>query len=130
LESISTDAGARRRRWPDQSLDLFEAEHVNEMDRCGHRLMILLIDFDNSLDWVQNAQARIPQNLANRVFVLGALTNPEDLTRARLGSLEGIGRGMADDCRNGTNSIWSHRLLQQNAGELNRLRPLVKPMLF
>jgi hypothetical protein len=67
--------------------------------------------------------------LANRVFVLGTLTEPEDL-KSDLGTYETIGRNMARDCREGTDTTWAHALLQHNLGELNRLRPDIVPILF
>jgi hypothetical protein len=37
---------------------------------------------------------------------------------------------MARDCRDDTDNIWRHELLQHNAGELARLRQRVRPILF
>lgn len=110
-------------------LNLFERVHVREMERCQHRFMILLIDFDGNGDRLQAAKARIPQNLLDRVFILGAWSEPEAL-RARLGSYETIGQAMAKDCREGTSKTWGDDLLQHNAGELDRLREHVVPILF
>jgi len=110
-------------------LSLFRSEHVMEMDRCPTRFMVLLIDFDGNEDRLENAKAAIPENLADRVFILGALSEPEAL-KADLGAYEAIGLGMADDCCNGTETIWGHHLLRHNAGELDRLRQHVRPVLF
>jgi hypothetical protein len=63
------------------------------------------------------------------VFILGALTTPEAL-KQDLGPYEEIGSAMAKDCRDGTDSIWGHRLLQHNAREIDRLRTRVRPILF
>jgi hypothetical protein len=110
-------------------LNLFEQVHVREMERCPHRFMILLIDFDGNEDRLQVAKARIPQDLLDRVFILGVWSEPEAL-RARLGPYETIGWGMAKDCREGTDRTWGDDLLQHNAGELDRLRERVVPILF
>jgi hypothetical protein len=110
-------------------LNLFELVHVVEMERCPHRFMILLIDFDGNAGRLQVAKARIPQALAHRVFILGSFQTPEAL-RASLGPYEDIGSGMAEDCRQGTNTTWGHNLLQHNAGELGRLRQYVRSILF
>jgi hypothetical protein len=40
------------------------------------------------------------------VFILGALSEPEALKRADLGSYESIGLAMAKDCREETERIW------------------------
>lgn len=110
-------------------LSLFRSEHVMEMDRCPARFMVLLIDFDSKEDRLNNAKAAIPERLADRVFVLGAWSKPEAL-KADLGRYEKIGSDMAKDCRDGTERTWGHRLLQHNAGELDRLRQHVGPILF
>jgi hypothetical protein len=110
-------------------LDLFESIHISEMDRCPQRFMILLIDFDGRPDRLNIAKERIPDHLRDRVFVVGALTDPEDLKR-QLGSYETIGSALAADCRYETDTTWGCDLLRHNAGELERLRQEVRPILF
>jgi hypothetical protein len=111
-------------------LECFKSEHVREMETCPHRLMVLLIDFDRDEDRLKRARAFIPDHLIDRVFVLGAWRNPEKL-KASLGrSLETIGMELAKDCREETDAIWAHELLQHNASELSRLRERVRPFLF
>jgi hypothetical protein len=110
-------------------LDLFESVHISEMDRCPQRFMILLIDFDGRPERLNVAKARIPHHLSDRVFVVGALTDPENLRR-ELGSYETIGSDLATDCRDETGTTWGNPLLRHNAGELDRLREQVRPILF
>jgi hypothetical protein len=81
------------------------------------------------MDRLDEAKAAIPARLTDRVFVLGVLTKPEEI-KASLGSYETIGMALAKDCREGTDTIWGHALLQHNAGELVRLREHVRPILF
>jgi hypothetical protein len=92
--------------------------------------MVLLIDFDGRAERLIEAQARIPNHLSDRVFVLGAQNNPEALRNAGIGTYEEIGSKMAADCRNGTSIVWGHNLLQNNAAELGQLRANVRPLLF
>jgi hypothetical protein len=92
--------------------------------------MILLLDFDNDAKRLGLAKGRIPQDLAERVFILGSLSDPESLRRAGLGKPEEIGLALAKDCREGTNVVWGHALLRHNAGEVERLREHVRPILF
>lgn len=110
-------------------LDQFESVHIAEMGRSRHRFMVLLIDFDRKEDRLRVAKARIPPHLTGRVFILGALSDPEALKNA-LGSYESIGLAMANDCREGTDVTWRHDLLRHNAGELVRLNNRVRPFLF
>jgi hypothetical protein len=111
-------------------LDCFESEYVGYMDRYRNGLVVLLIDFDGNADRLNYAKKRIPGHLAERVFIIGALNEPEELKRAGLGSYENIGKALAQDCRQETNTTWQHNLLQHNAGELDRLRERVRPILF
>lgn len=111
-------------------LNRFVSDHIAGMDRFAGRHMVLLIDFDGSKQRVVTAKNRIPEHLIDRVFVLGALSEPEALRNAVLGPYETIGREMANDCRKGTDSIWAHELLRHNSGEIERLRRHVRPILF
>jgi hypothetical protein len=111
-------------------LERFKSNHVVGMNRYPSRLMVLLIDFDGYERRLEEARAEIPKELSERVFILGALTEPEALKQAGLGSLERIGLGLAKDCREGTDTLWQHPLLQHNAPELQRLLQHVRPILF
>lgn len=111
-------------------LDLFESIHAGEMDRHPNRRMVLLIDLDDDLGRLRSAKARIPEHLNDRVFILGVLSEPEQL-RARLRkSYEDIGMDLAKDCEVGTDATWGHELLRHNAVEVERLREHVRPILF
>ena len=110
-------------------LRTFETEHVTQMDQCANRFMLLLVDFDRHIERLDTIKARIPDRLAERVFLLGVLSEPEEL-RAQEGSYETIGQRMANDCQNETETIWGHELLQHNVGELDRLRKQIRPLLF
>lgn len=111
-------------------VNLFTAEHISGMDRYLTRFMILLIDFDDHLERFEEVHQAVPARLRGRVFILGSLSEPEDLKRAALGSYEEIGASMAQDCRQGTNETWSHDLLRHNYEEVERLRISVRPILF
>ncbi len=111
-------------------LDVFESKEIYGMRVYPKRFMVLLIDFDNDLQRISYAKSKIPDDLENRVFILGALNEPEDLRRAGLGKFEEIGSALAKDCREETNNVWEHEQLRHNASELARLREHVRPILF
>jgi hypothetical protein len=100
-----------------QVLHRFETDHISGMERWRDRLMILLIDFDGRLERLNVARDRIPPHLSERVFLLGALYDPQAL-RSELGNFEMIGKGMARDCRDQTTIFWEHEQLRHNTGEL------------
>ena len=107
----------------------FRDDQAPLMDTFPERLMLLLIDFDEDDDRLEKAREYVPVHLQERVFILGAWTEPERL-RETLGSYETIGRSIATGCRDGNDSIWNHDLLRHNAGEMARLRLRVMPILF
>ena len=111
-------------------LDSFETDHVLGMEKWPERIMVLLIDFDGQENRPSQAESRIPVHLKKRVFVLGTLTNPEDLKRSLGRTLEEIGKGLARDCREETSDVWGHDLLKHNAPELDRMRTHLRPILF
>lgn len=111
-------------------LECFQSEHIKGMERYHNRFMVLLIDFDRDKDRLERAKKFIPENLKERVFVLGAWSKPEDLTKAGLGHPETVGRKLARECREETSQIWGHDLFRHNASELERLRRHILPILF
>lgn len=111
-------------------LEIFLDEHVAGMEVYNGRFIILLIDFDNHEDRLDFARSKIPEHLAERVFILGALTEPETLRRAVALTYEQIGLELAQDCSRGTDTIWDHPQLRHNSAELERLRASVRPILF
>jgi hypothetical protein len=110
--------------------DCFASDHVAAMRRNENRFMVLLVDFDGDIGRLKAVKAAIPEDLTERVFVLGALKQPEALRQAGLGSYEAIGMAMANDCRSGTQLVWAHEQLRHNEGELARLRQAVCGFLF
>lgn len=93
------------------------------------RHLVLLIDFDEKEDRLSEIRQKLPSDLVDRIFILGSRGEPEDLPR-RLGTLEGIGKRLAEDCRDGTDATWSHELLAHNTSELVRAREALRDMLF
>ena len=64
--------------------DDFASSHVDKMRQYEDRLTVLLIDFDDHFaDRLQNVKEAIPNDLIDRVFVLGVRTEPEALKRDR-----------------------------------------------
>ena len=107
-------------------LELFKSVHIAELNRHAERLMVLLVDFDGSPSRLAQVKDVIPSPLNDRVFVLGVWTEPEDLHQG----LRETGALLAKDCRDGTSRTWSHELLKHNSAEVDRLRQLVRPILF
>ncbi|MEH1850818.1 MAG: hypothetical protein V7L11_03810 [Nostoc sp.] len=93
-------------------------------------MIALLIDFDEDEDRLSYVKHQIPDDLKNRVFVLGVFSEPERLRRDIKKSFENIGEGLAKDCSDNTNELWGHAFLKHNKTELERMMSSVKPFLF
>ncbi|MEA5419480.1 hypothetical protein VB712_09600 [Spirulina sp. CCNP1310] len=109
----------------------FIKDHATKMRQYLERRFLLLIDFDkqlqNRLPYIQN---QIPENVRDRVFILGVFSKPEKLGSALGKKLESIGEEIADNCEQNSNQFWQHDLLKHNQAELERMIADVKPFLF
>ena len=112
-------------------VDEFESVHARQMRKYLERRIVLMIDFDNQADRLNFVKNKIPEELSDRVFVLGVLSNPEELN-ANLNKkgLEDIGASLSKDCSDNTRKVWGHNLLKHNQTELDRMVSSVKPFLF
>jgi len=108
-------------------VDRFLQDHEPFMNANAELFMVLLIDFDTHLDRFEQISQKIPATLKDRVFILGAFDDPEDLKKNRMGSYEAIGEKIANDCRDGTNTIWEHPLLVHNVQEVARICQIALP---
>lgn len=112
-------------------LNCFRNDHLPEMQQYPHRKIVLLIDFDECADErLRLVNNQIPDDIKERVFILGVRSNPESLRQDIHGTFEGIGEALAKDCSDNTNELWGHRLLMHNDSELGRMISSVKPFLF
>jgi hypothetical protein len=107
-------------------VECFEQDHIRRMAQLPERSLVLLIDLDGQEERIQHVKGKIPNDVADRVFVIGSLIEPENL-KADLGTPETIGRALAEDCRQGTNKTWSHRHLLHKAQELETLARASSP---
>ena len=101
-------------------VDKFKNDHVSEMGKFPKRMIVLVIDFDdykepdglsyeNRLIYIKS---QVPEDLQERVFILGSRTAPEKLKSDMKKSFEGIGEALAKDCIENTNETWEHHLLK------------------
>ena len=119
-------------------VDNFTKNHVSEMRIFTKRMIVLLIDFDdyndpnksNYQERLSYIKSQVPEDLQERVFILGSRTAPEKLKSDMKKSFEGIGEDLAKDCTENTNETWGHDLLKHNESELRRMQLAVKPFLF
>jgi hypothetical protein len=113
-------------------INSFKNTHISGMYQYHDRMMLLLIDFDLDDKRLSHLKKEIPDDLKERVFILGTLSEPEELKKnmANLKTFEAIGKALAQDCVNKTDKVWQHTLLKHNRNELDRMISSVKPFLF
>ena len=113
-----------------KTVEEFTKEYAPEMRQLRHRMMVLLIDFDDNENRLSYVESHIPDDLKARVFVLGVVSEPENLRTDIKKTFEEIGEALAQDCSENTNELSGHSLLKHNKGELDRMASSVKPFLF
>lgn len=109
----------------------FQLEYIRRLRQDPLGRAVLLIDFDG--DYVnRRAQfdSETPDDLKDRVFVIGARQTPEELKKALGKGFEEIGESLAEACFAGADGDWSHEHLKQNDPDRQRLVQSVKPFLF
>jgi mitochondrial fission protein ELM1 len=116
----------------------FLHDYVPTMRKYPQTMIALLIDFDDHKpnfssyeDRLNYIKSQIPDDLEEKVFILGSRTSPEKLKTAMNNkSFEAIGESLAKDCAENTNETWGHDYLKHNEKELKRMILSVKPFLF
>ncbi|NJL41272.1 MAG: hypothetical protein HC899_34565 [Leptolyngbyaceae cyanobacterium SM1_4_3] len=111
-------------------VEKFITNFIPTMRQYPNRWFVLLIDFDREEDRLDYIKQQIPDDVKDRVFVLGALSNPEELRSSLEKSLEAIGESLSANCSDNTDGLWGHDLLRHNKTELERMISSVKPFLF
>lgn len=107
------------RRTFDELRDDYE-NHVRNFPKCR---FVILIDFDDHFDERMNLFRRmVPEDLQDRIFLLGCIHEPETVRRELNTTFEGIGRILAEDCDTSTRSVWNANQFRHNSLELNRLK--------
>jgi hypothetical protein len=112
-------------------LDSFETTQVDGLRKYKDRHLILLIDFDNHVqERTEKFVETFPEDVRDRVFLLGTKTEPEPLRKQLGQSLEQIGKTLAAECLHDEDTTWQHALLEHNVTERARLNAKVKGILF
>ena len=112
--------------------DFFLRDHQPLMRKFPDRFVVLLLDFDGDINRGEEIRGVIDQELQARVFILGALSEPEVLKSSVGEHYDAIGTRLAGDCREEMTeaNLWSHQLLRQNQVELQRARQVLSGFLF
>jgi len=112
-------------------LKAFQDEYIRRLRASPQDHVVMLIDFDGCYDdrRLEFAQA-VPDDLKDRVFVVGPRQTPEKLSKELGKNYEAIGMSLAQDCYAGTTAIWGHAQLNHNDPDRQRLVQTIRPFLF
>ncbi len=112
-------------------LDKFKVEYIPYLQKYKQGHVIMLIDFDGHYAARRaDFELAIPDDLKNRVFVVGARQTPEDLKKELARNFEQIGLSLADECHQGAETVWTHDHLKHNDPDRHRLIQIIKPIIF
>lgn len=110
---------------------IFETEYIGRLRRYRNDVVVMVIDFDsNYADRHATFTEAIPSDLTDRVFVIEPNKDPEDLRRAMGGTLEDIGRKLAEDCAAKRSETWDHEHLRHNTPARDAMATSVRSILF
>jgi len=99
---------------------------ANTMNRFEKRFVLLLVDFDGIGERRFNAVvSQIPENLRNRVFVIGTVIEPERFSKDVGLTLEELGQELARECLDGEPKIWGSDHLKHNLPELEKMKQVI-----
>jgi hypothetical protein len=108
----------------------FQDVYVRKLNENKHCHVVMLIDFDERTDRRSQVERLIPDDLQDRVFVIGVLSQPEKLKEDKVLTFEEIGRELEEDCPRQRAGVWNHALLKHNAVELDRMWKTLGTILF
>jgi len=112
-------------------LEKFQIELVPYLNKYQEGRAILLIDFDDHYkDRRDRFDKAIPDDLKNRVFVLGVKETPEALKRSLGKDFETIGKELAESCYKDVDGLWTHDHLAHNNPDRVKLIQSVQRILF
>jgi hypothetical protein len=113
-----------------KAVDIFLSDLAPTMVKLKYRYVAIIVDLDRQIDRYQEIKNKIPRHLQDRVFILSTLSQPENLKSALNLPFEEIGKQVANDCFQGSDTLWQHRLLSHNLPEISTLQIHVRPFLF
>jgi hypothetical protein len=108
-----------------KALEVFKSDHVAAMVKYDKRHVLILIDLDEHIERLEEAKNYIPENLRERVFVMGCLDEPERVRAAIGTSKEELGESLAEACLRGHGEVWQNEILAHNQEELGRMKSTI-----
>jgi hypothetical protein len=92
---------------------------------------LLIVDFDGNAHRGSEIKNQIPEEVRDRVFVVGVLNEPENLKNSTGMKFEQLGLQIAEGCKDSNIDFWERQeLLAHNVDEIRRLSKAVRNLFF
>ena len=89
-----------------------------------------IIDCDNHPDRIAVQLSQVPDDVRERVFLLGTLDDPQAFKRSVKLTFERIGIQLVDECFHKSLKLWRHAQLTHISDEIDRAAATLHPILF
>lgn len=111
-------------------IDIIIDEYIPILQSNPNANVVGIIDCDGYEGRISEEFDRIPENLSDRVFILGTLRNPETFKRSVRLSFEKIGGKLADECFCERFHLWDHGDLIHVRDQVQRAKSILRTILF
>lgn len=105
-------------------------EYVSILRSNSKSHVVVLIDSDNQPDRINKSLADVPDDVRDRVFILGAFREPESLKAAANLHFEQIGERLAEECYVGDTNLWGHDEFSHISNEVSRAKDSLRSLIF
>lgn len=108
-------------------LDTFKEEYLPLVQKDLRTHVVMIVDFDgDTAGRRSHFEAETPEDIRDRVFVIGPRDTPELLRKSLRKGYEEIGWSLAEYCDGDLKETWDHELLQHNNQDRLRLLQTAK----
>ena len=105
-------------------------DYVPKVRRNRHTHVIGIIDCDEHPKRIEEQLERIPEDVRDRIFLLGTLEDPQAFKRSVNQSFEKIGIDLADECFRKQFELWRHAHFSHLYDEIDRAAGTLHSILF
>lgn len=121
-----------------KAIDNLENSWINKLQDNPNLFLLVLIDSDGRMDRIQEIKSKLPNDLINRISVMGCFHQPETLKKQAHTAIkqmdkkakvsdENVGKALFQHCKdNPENNLWHSDELKHNLAEIEQLKENTK----
>lgn len=119
------------RGWPNGRNELVAlSDSTGHLQKYKSSHAALIVDFDGKRERGSEIKQMVAEGVRDRVFVIGVLTEPEELRNVTRMKFEQLGSQIGEGCKGSSIGFWQHDLLVHNIEEIRRLSGAVRDIFF